>query len=70
MNSILIHPKSKEQEEIFEKMAKVLIIPYEIKDDSPYKEEFVEMVRDAEVEYWSGKVEKINLDDYANNPFR
>ena len=63
MNSILIHPKSKEQEEIFEKMAKALKIPYEIKDDSPYKEEFVEMVRDAEVEYQSGKGEKINLDD-------
>lgn len=63
MNSILIHPKSKEQEEIFEKMAKALKIPYEIKNDSLYKEEFVEMVRDAEVEYQSGKGKKINLDD-------
>lgn len=63
MNSILIHPKSKEQEEIIEKMAKALKIPYEIKEDSPYKEEFVEMVRDAEVEYQSGKGTKINLEE-------
>lgn len=63
MNSILIHPSSKEQEEIFEKMAKALKIPYEIKVDSPYKKEFVEMVREAEAEYQSGKGKKIKLDD-------
>ena len=63
MNSILIHPHSREQEEIFEKMAKALRVPYEIKEDSPYKEEFVEMVREAEEEYLSGKGKKINLDD-------
>lgn len=63
MNSILIHPHSKEQEEIFEKMAKAFKVPYEIKEDSPYKEEFVEMVKEAEIEYQAGKGEKINLDD-------
>ena len=63
MNSILIHPGSKEQEEIFKKMAKVLKVPYEIKGESPYKEEFVEMVQEAELEYKSGKGKKINLDD-------
>lgn len=63
MNSILIHPHSKEQEEIFEKMAKVLSIPYEIKEDSPYKKEFVEMVKEADEEYNSGKGKMINLDD-------
>jgi hypothetical protein len=63
MNSILIHPHSKEQEELFEKMAKAFNVPYEIKEDSPYREEFVEMVREAEEEYLSGKGKKINLDD-------
>ena len=63
MNSILIHPHSKEQEEIFEKMAKALKVPYEIKEDSPYKDEFVKMVKDADIEYQAGKGKKINFDD-------
>lgn len=63
MNSILIHPHSKEQEEMFEKMAKALSIPYEIKEDSPYRKEFVEMVKEGDTEYQTGKGETINLDD-------
>ena len=63
MNSILIHPHSKDQEEIFEKIAKAFNIPYEIKEDSPYKKEFVDMVKEADAEYHSGMGEKINLDD-------
>ena len=63
MNSILIHPQSKEEEEIFEKLANALKVPYEIKKDNPYKKEFVEMVKEADIEYQTGKGKMINLDD-------
>lgn len=63
VNSILIHPSSKDQGEIFEKIAKALKVPYELKEDSPYKEEFVEMLREAEIEFQAGKGVRINLND-------
>lgn len=63
MNSILIHPHSKDEEEIFEKLANVLKVPYEIKKDNPYNREFVEMVKEADIEYQAGKGKMINLDD-------
>ena len=43
-------------------MEKALKIPSELKEESPYKQHFVEMVREAEVEYQSGEGKRINLE--------
>ena len=63
METILIRPKSKEQIKVFEEMAKALKIPFELKEDSRYKPEFIAMVRKADKDFESGKGKKIKLDD-------
>lgn len=63
METILIRPKSKEQIKVFEEMAKVLKISFEVKEDSPYNPEFVAMVKQADKDFKSGKGKKIKLDD-------
>lgn len=44
-------------------MAKALKVPFEIKQESPYKPEFVEMVRQADKDFKNGKGKKVKLDD-------
>ena len=44
-------------------MAKALKVPFEIKQGSPYKPEFVEMVRQADKDFKKGKGKKVKLDD-------
>ena len=44
-------------------MGKALKIPSELKAEIPYKQHFVEMVREAEVECQYGKGKWINLDE-------
>jgi hypothetical protein len=63
METILIHTESKEQIKVFEQMAKALKVPFEIKQESPYKPEFVEMVRQADKDFKNGKGKKVKLDD-------
>ncbi|RNI38850.1 hypothetical protein EFY79_04090 [Hanamia caeni] len=63
METILIHTESKEQIKVFEQMAKALKVPFEIKQGSPYKPEFVEMVRQADKDFKKGKGKKVKLDD-------
>lgn len=63
MEAILIHTESKEQIKVFEQMAKALKVPFEIKQESPYKPEFVEMVRQADKDFKNGKGKKVKLDD-------
>ena len=63
MEIILIRPTSKEQIRVFEEMAKILKIPFELKEDSPYNPEFVAMVKKADKDFESGKSKKIKLDD-------
>ncbi len=63
METILIHTKSKEQIKIFEEMAKVLKVPFEIKEESPYDPKFVAMVKKADKDFKKGKGKKMKLDD-------
>ncbi|MGN6248911.1 MAG: DUF2683 family protein [Ginsengibacter sp.] len=63
MEAILIHTKSKEQIKVFKEMAKVLKVPFEIKEASPYKKEFVDMVKKADKDYKKGKGKKMKLDE-------
>ena len=63
MEVILIHPKSKEQIKVFEEMAKILKVPFEIKEESPYKTEFVNMVKKADRDFKKGKGKKMKLDE-------
>lgn len=63
METILICPESKEQIKAFEQMAKALKVPFEINKESPYKPEFVEMVKQADKDFKNGKGKKMKLDD-------
>lgn len=63
MDIILIQPQSKEQFKAFEQMAKALKVPFHIQKESPYKSEFVAMVKQADIDYKNGKGKKIKLDD-------
>ncbi len=63
METILIHLQSKKQIKAFEQMAKALKVPFEIKKESPYKPEFVAMVKQADKDFKNGKVKKVKLDD-------
>ncbi len=44
-------------------MAKALKVPFEIKEESPYKSEFVDMVNQADKDFKNGKGKKMQLDD-------
>ncbi len=63
METILIYPESKEQIKAFQQMAKALKVPFEIKEESPYKPEFVDMVNQADKDFKNGKGKKMQLDD-------
>lgn len=63
METILIRPNSKEQIKAFEQMAKALKVPFEINKESPYKSEFVTMVKQADKDFKNGKGKKVKLDD-------
>ena len=63
METILIRPKSKEQIKVFEEMAKALNLSFEVKEDNPYKPEFVARVKQADKDFKSGKGKKVKLVD-------
>ncbi len=63
METILIHTESKEQIKVFEQMAKALKIAFENKQESAYKLEFVEMMRQADKDFKNGKGKKVKLDE-------
>lgn len=63
METILIRTNSKEQIKVFEQMAKVLKIAFEINKESPYKSEFVAMVKQADEDFKNGKGKSVKLDD-------
>lgn len=63
METTLIYPESKEQIKAFEQMAKALKVPFEIKKKSPYKPEFVAMVKQADKDFKNGKGKKVQLEN-------
>jgi len=54
METIIIHPKSKEQAGLFEQSAKALNIPFE-KEESPYDPQFVAKIKKGEEAAKEGK---------------
>lgn len=64
MESILIHPKSKEQLEAIKALAVALKMEFELEpksDDSPYNPEFVEKIKQGDSDMKEGKGTKMTL---------
>ncbi|MBS1747291.1 MAG: hypothetical protein JST21_14075 [Bacteroidetes bacterium] len=65
MEVITIHPKNKEQANLFEQLAKTLKVPFEkskIKGKR-YNAEFEEKMRESAKQARQGKTVKINIDE-------
>lgn len=65
MEAIIIHPKTKEQANLFEQLAKTLKVPFEKtkKTDSHYNTEFEKKMKESCRQAEKGQTVKINLDD-------
>lgn len=65
MEAIIIHPKNKEQANLFEQLAKTLKIPFEKsrKEVGHYNAEFEKKMRESRKQAEQGKTVKINLDE-------
>lgn len=65
METIIIHPKNKEQSNLFEQLAHALKVPFEKskKKTSHYNREFVEKMKESQKQAREGKTVKIKLDD-------
>ena len=63
MEAIILYPKSKEQADLFEQLARALNVQFEKKDESPYNQEFVEKIKRSENNYKEGKFTTIKVED-------
>lgn len=73
MESIIIHPKSKEQASLFEQLAKALKVPFEKSKSSSlterekaiklYGKEFVEKIEASDKNYKEGKYKTMKVED-------
>lgn len=63
MEPITIHPKNKEQANLFEQLAKTLKVPFQKakKSGSPYNPEFVAKIQKSRKDYKEGKGTLITL---------
>ncbi|MDQ2721030.1 MAG: hypothetical protein M3Z26_14885 [Bacteroidota bacterium] len=63
METITIHPKDKEQSDLFEHLANTLKIPFEKNKKEPkqYNEEFVTKIQGSRKNYKEGKGVEINI---------
>lgn len=55
METITIHPKSKQQARLFEQLAKALNVPFTREGKSPYDPVFVDKIKKAEKNFKEGK---------------
>jgi hypothetical protein len=62
MEPITIYPKSEEQANLFEQLAKALDVRFEKKEGS-YNEEFVAKIKRSEENYNKGKFTTIKVED-------
>jgi hypothetical protein len=63
METIIIHPSSKEQATLFEDLAKALKVPFETRlVKSPYDKNFVAKVKQSRQQAKQGKTVKVSLD--------
>lgn len=60
METIILHPTSKEQVSLFEQLAKALNVPFE-KEESPYDPEFVVKIKKGEKAAKEGKGMKADM---------
>ncbi len=64
METIIIHPKDKDQFTIIEAFLKALKIPFEkAKKESPYNPEFVKKILQGDKDLKEGKGRKITIDE-------
>jgi len=63
METITIHPQSKEQASLFEQLAKALNVPFEKKEESPYHPEFVAKIKKSEKNFKEGRYTSIKVGD-------
>ena len=63
MESIIIHPKNKEQASLFEQLAKTLKVPFEKakKTGKPYSPDFVAKIENSRKDYKEGRGSEITL---------
>ncbi len=67
MTTIVIHPQSAEQENLFEQLAKVLNVPFEkSEEESPYDPEFVKKIEQGIEDVKNGLGRKITLEELDN----
>lgn len=66
MTTIVIHPQSEEQESLFEQLAKVLNVPFEKSEESPYDPEFVKKIEQGREDVKNGLGRKITLEELDN----
>ncbi len=66
MATIIIHPESEEQENLFEQLAKMLNVPFEKSEESPYNPEFVKMIEQGKEDIKNGLGRKITLEELDN----
>lgn len=66
MTIIVIHPQSEEQESLFEQLAKVLNVPFEKSEESPYDPEFVKKIEQGREDERNGLGRKVTLEELDN----
>lgn len=63
MEPITIFPKSEEQANLFEQLAKALKVPFKRNTDSPYDPAFVEKIKKGEKAAKEGKGQKVDMNN-------
>ncbi|WP_299288103.1 DUF2683 family protein [uncultured Mucilaginibacter sp.] len=66
MSTIVIHPQSAEQENLFEQLARVLNVPFEKSKESPYDPEFVKKIEQGREDVKNGLGIKVTLEELDN----
>lgn len=61
--TIILHPRTKKQVELFRDMAAALKIPFKEKEESTYNPEFVAKIKRSEKNFSEGKFTKIKTAD-------
>ncbi|MEX8548093.1 MAG: DUF2683 family protein [Mucilaginibacter sp.] len=66
MSTLIIHPQSKEQESLFEQLAKALNVPFEKSNERPYDPGFIKKIEQGREDVKNGLGRKITLQELDN----
>jgi len=66
MATLIIHPQSEEQENLFEQLAKALKVPFEKSEESLYDSEFVKKIQQGMEDEQNGLGRKVTLEELDN----